>query len=176
MDALGFMLFPTPIGDCALAWSAAGIVAAWLPESHAAALRARVRRKLPQAPESLAPPAVQQAAQRIVSLLHGERDDLRDVTLDYGDLPPFNRRVYEASRAIGPGHTRTYGELAQALGEPGAARAVGQALGRNPLPIIVACHRVLAAGGKAGGFSAPGGVITKHRLLEIEGALERGLF
>ena len=85
-------------------------------------------------------------------------------------VPDFHRRVYEAARRIGPGHTRTYGELAAELGEPGAARAVGQALGANPFAVIVPCHRVLAAGGRGGGFSAPGGVDTKLRLLEIERA------
>ena len=85
-------------------------------------------------------------------------------------VPDFDRRVYAEARSIAPGETRTYGEIAARLGDPGLSRAVGQALGRNPFVIVVPCHRVLAAGGKAGGFSAPGGVETKRRLLEIEGA------
>jgi methylated-DNA-[protein]-cysteine S-methyltransferase len=116
------------------------------------------------------PPEVVHAIDGITSLLRGEPIDLLDVVLDLDGVPEFHRRVYELTRQILPGETRTYGELATALGEPGAARAVGQALGRNPFPIVVPCHRVLAAGGKYGGFSAPGGVTTKLRLLEIEGA------
>ena len=108
--------------------------------------------------------------ERIVALLHGQRDDLTDLRLDMAGVPDFHRRVYDAARRIGPGHTRSYGELAAGLGEPGAARAVGQALGANPFAVIVPCHRVLAAGGRGGGFSAPGGVDTKLRLLEIERA------
>jgi len=116
------------------------------------------------------PPEVAHAIEGITALLRGEPIDLLDVVLDMDGVPEFHRRVYERTRQILPGETRTYGELATALGEPGAARAVGQALGRNPFPIVVPCHRVLAAGGKSGGFSAPGGVTTKMRLLEIEGA------
>ena len=85
-------------------------------------------------------------------------------------VPEFHRRVYEAARAIPPGNTLSYGDIAKRVGAPGAARAVGQALGRNPFPIVVPCHRVLAAGGKIGGFSAQGGVATKRRMLAIEGA------
>jgi O-6-methylguanine DNA methyltransferase len=101
----------------------------------------------------------------MTALLGGEPVDLSDLTLDLESLPPFQRRVCEAARAIPVGSTLTYGEIAARIGEPGAARAVGQALGANPFPIIVPCHRVLAAGGKPGGFSAPGGVTTKLRSL-----------
>ena len=106
----------------------------------------------------------------MTALLDGEPVDLSDLMLDLESLPPFQRRVCEAARAIPVGATLTYGEIATRIGEPGAARAVGQALGANPFPIIVPCHRVLAAGGKPGGFSAPGGVTTKLRLLATEGA------
>ncbi|MEW6707594.1 MAG: methylated-DNA--[protein]-cysteine S-methyltransferase [Pseudomonadota bacterium] len=174
MHALGFTRFDTPIGACALAWNARGIAGAWLPERDAAALRLRVARRLPLAAEQAPPAAVQAAVERIVALLQGADDDLQDVALDYAAIPDFNRRVYDAARAIHPGQTLTYLQIALQLGEPGAARAVGQALGRNPFPILVPCHRVLAAGGKAGGFSAPGGVVTKYRLLEIEGAFRQG--
>jgi methylated-DNA-[protein]-cysteine S-methyltransferase len=174
MHALGFTLFPTPIGACALAWNARGIAGVWLPEQDEAALRQRIARRLPLRLEQAPTPAMQQAAARITALLHGGDDDLRDLVLDLSAIPVFHQRVYDAARHIPPGRTLTYLEVALQLGEPGAARAVGQALGRNPFPIVVPCHRVLAAGRKAGGFSAPGGVFTKYRLLEIEGAFRQG--
>jgi methylated-DNA-[protein]-cysteine S-methyltransferase len=102
--------------------------------------------------------------------MHGERVDLTFIQLDMDSLPQFHQRVYEIARSIPPGATLTYGEIATRLGDPGSARAVGQALGRNPIPVIVPCHRVMAAGGKTGGFSAPGGAATKLNLLAIEGA------
>jgi methylated-DNA-[protein]-cysteine S-methyltransferase len=174
MQAIGFCLFPTEIGPCALAWGPQGIVGAWLPEADEAALLARVRRRLPQTPPADPPPALQRAIERITALLKGgSDDDLSDLELDLSAQPDFHRRVFEIARTIPPGRTLSYGEVAQALGDATLARAVGQALGRNPFPIIVPCHRVLAAGGKAGGFSAPGGVKTKARLLEIEGAFKR---
>ena len=138
----------------------------------------RARRRLgpPASPLSrrrrgLAPAAERAGAiARINALLAGGRDDLVDLALDLDSVAPFNRRVYEIARAIPPGETSTYGQIAKAMGEPGAARAIGKALGDNPWPIIVPCHRVLAADGKSGGFSAPGGVDTKARLLTIERA------
>ncbi|RZJ10583.1 MAG: MGMT family protein, partial [Haliea sp.] len=96
--------------------------------------------------------------------------DLSDIPLDMAGVPPFHRRVYEIARAIPPGRVLTYGEVAQRLGEPGAARAVGQALGHNPFAPVIPCHRVLAANRQGGGFSAGGGVSTKLRMLEIERA------
>jgi methylated-DNA-[protein]-cysteine S-methyltransferase len=102
----------------------------------------------------------------------GEAADLMPIALDLSQVPEFHRRIYALARANPPGAPRTYGEIAAALGEPGAARAVGQAMGANPFPIIMPCHRVLAAGGETGGFSAPGGVATKLLLLAIEGAAE----
>jgi methylated-DNA-[protein]-cysteine S-methyltransferase len=104
-------------------------------------------------------------------LLGGARQDLASVPLDFSGVPSFNRRAYEVARTIPPGKTLTYGDIAHRLGQPGSAQAVGQAMGHNPFPIIVPCHRVLAAGGKDGGFSARGGVGTKRRMLVIEGAL-----
>ncbi|HQY68940.1 MAG TPA: MGMT family protein [Pseudomonadales bacterium] len=101
----------------------------------------------------------------------GARDDLRDLVLDLDDITEFHRRVFATARAIAPGNTITYGELARRLGTPGAARAVGQALGANPFPIVVPCHRIVAADGSLGGFSAPGGARTKRRMLQIEGAI-----
>jgi methylated-DNA-[protein]-cysteine S-methyltransferase len=169
MDA-GFTLFDTPIGPCGLAWDAAGIVGTLLPEASAEATRARLQRRHRTAREMPPPPAMQHATERIRGLLEGGADDLKDLELDLTGVQAFHQRVYALTRAIAPGRTRTYGELALELGAPHAARAVGQALGSNPFPIIVPCHRVLAAGGFSGGFSAPGGTRTKLMLLQIERA------
>jgi methylated-DNA-[protein]-cysteine S-methyltransferase len=117
---------------------------------------------------------VQRGIDGIVALLRGEQRDLNDVSIDAEDLPAFNRKVYDITRAIPPGATLTYGEIAERLGDKLLARDVGQALGQNPIPLIVPCHRVLAASGKTGGFSAPGGVASKLRLLTIEGAQPNG--
>jgi methylated-DNA-[protein]-cysteine S-methyltransferase len=170
MTAEGFAWFETAIGRCAIVWSACGIAGVQLPEASDAATRTRLLRQFPNA-EAGAPPAhAQNAIERISALLLGEPADLSALPLDLAGVPLFNVRVYEVARTIPPGATLTYGEIAARLGEPGAARAVGQALGENPFPIIVPCHRVLAAGGKFGGFSANGGLATKARLLTIEGA------
>lgn len=165
-----FALFATPVGPCGLVWAARGLVGVLLPEANVGATRARAQRRFGGAHEAEAPTDIRQVMLRIVGLLSGEPDSLQDIKLDTSALPPFNLRVYELARGILPGQTLTYGEVAARLGDPQLARAVGQALGANPFPIIVPCHRVLAAGGKSGGFSAPGGARTKLRLLEIEGA------
>jgi methylated-DNA-[protein]-cysteine S-methyltransferase len=170
----GFFLFDTPIGTCGIAWGDRGVVGVQLPEGSAAAARARLRRGFPDAQESPPPPEVQRALDAIIALLGGEPRDLSFVELDMRQVPPFHRRVYEVARTIPPGATLAYGEVAARLGEPGAARDVGSALGRNPFPIVVPCHRVVAAGGKLGGFSARGGVKTKLRLLSIEGVQAPG--
>ena len=168
--ATGYAWFDTPLGDCAIVWSDAGVRGLMLPGADRTRTRASLRRRHPQAAEAPMPPAVAAAVTSLRALLAGQPLALDEVALDMDDVPVFHRRVYEAARRIGPGRTCTYGELAGALGEPGAARAVGQALGANPFAIIVPCHRVLAAGGKPGGFSAPGGVSTKLRLLATEGS------
>ena len=165
-----FCLFDTAAGGCALVWGEGGIVGVLLPEPTDQATRLKARRRYPGAAEAASTPELQRVIERIRGLLAGGRDDLEDIVLDLSAIPPFNRRVYAVARAIHPGSTRSYGEIAAELGEPHAARAVGQALGANPFPIIVPCHRVLAAHAKSGGFSAPGGTRTKLRLLEIEGA------
>jgi len=169
MTATGVTLFDTPIGRCGLAWRAQGIVGVQLPEA-AGVKRARLLRRFPDALESRPPPNVIDAIAKVVLHLAGEAPDLDSIELDMKGVPEFDRRVYEITRAIPRGRTRSYGEVAAALGDPGAARAVGQSLGRNPFPIIVPCHRVLAAAGQPGGFSAHGRVATKLRLLAIEGA------
>ena len=170
MKTLSYCLFATAIGACGIAWSAQGITSVSLPEAHEAKLRASSMPRFPETQEKPPPPAVARAITRIQALLRGERDDLRDIGLDDADLPAFNKRVYDVARRIDPGSTRTYGDIAKELGDPLLAREVGQALGRNPFPIIVPCHRVLAADGKTGGFSATGGVATKFRMLAIERA------
>jgi methylated-DNA-[protein]-cysteine S-methyltransferase len=174
MTANGFTLFDTAIGRCGIAWSGRGIAAVQLPEADDRRTRARLLRRLPDAHEAAAPPDVQRAIDGIGALLNGAASDLSTVVLDLEGVPAFHRRVYEVARTIPPGSTLSYGDVAAQLGEPGSARAVGQALGRNPFPIIVPCHRVVAAGGKPGGFSANGGVATKLRMLAIEGAVRQG--
>ena len=164
-------LFATPIGECGIAWSTRGICAVQLPESTPAATRARLQQRLPQASSDAPPPPVRRAMAAIVRLLKGKTRELGPLAIDYGHASEFHRRVCEAARAIPAGQTLTYGELAARLGKPGAARAVGGVMARNSLPIIVPCHRVLAAGGRPGGFSAPGGVTTKLRMLRLEGAI-----
>ena len=170
MTAQGFALFDSAIGRCAVAWSARGIAGVLLPEARELAIRRRMQRRFPQAREAAPPPGVQLVVDGIVALLRGEASDLSAATLDMDGVAPFERRVYEVARTIPPGATLTYGEIAARLGERGLARDVGRALGRNPFPIIVPCHRVLAAGGKPGGFSANGGITTKLRMLSIERA------
>lgn len=170
MTAHEFALFDTPVGRCGIAWGGRGIVGVQLPEAGEGATRARMLERFPGAREAPPPPDVQRALDAIAALLRGEASDLSGVVLDMEGVPPFHRRVYEAARAIPPGETCSYGDLAARLGAPGAARAVGQALRRNPFAMVVPCHRVLAAGGKVGGFTANGGVSTKLRLLALEGA------
>jgi len=165
-----FALFETAVGTCAIAWGPRGIVGVQLPEADGPKTRARLVRRFPEAREADPPAPVQGVIERIVALLRGEAVELSDAALDMEHLPEFDRRVYAVARTIGPGATLSYGEIAGRLGERSLARDVGQALGRNPFPLIVPCHRVLAAGGKVGGFSANGGVTTKLRLLTIERA------
>jgi methylated-DNA-[protein]-cysteine S-methyltransferase len=168
MTAYGFTLFDTAIGRCGAAWSDRGLVGVQLPEAGEAETRARMLQRFPAAAETAAPRKVQLAIDNIVALLCGEPSDLSAIALDMEGLAPFHRRVYEVARTIPPGKTLPYGEVAARAGAPGAARAVGQALGHNPFPIIVPCHRVVSAGGKIGGFSAHGGTATKRRMLAIE--------
>ena len=169
-----FALFETPIGQCGIVWGDRGISAVQLPEVSERETRVRLLRGRANAVEEQPPIDVQRAVDAIVALLRGEQSDLSAIVLDMRGVPAFHTRVFEIARVIPVGETRTYGSIATQLGEPGAARAVGQALGRNPFPIIVPCHRVLAAGGKLGGFSGSGGNATKLRMLAIEGAQFQG--
>ena len=174
MTVRGFTFFDTSIGRCGIAWSERGIVAVQLPESRDTETRARLLRHYPDAIEATPPPDVQRALDSIVSLMAGEDADLSHAVLDMQRISPFHRKVYEAARSVSPGATRSYGEVAKQLGSAGSARAVGQALGRNPFAIVVPCHRVLAADGRIGGFSANGGIATKLRMLSIEAARAGG--
>src|SRR5690606_21442649 len=180
--ARGHAVFPTAIGHCGIAWERDALVGVLLPEGSEEATRARMRRlhaDLPATGIDSVPAFVRQSLDRIAAMLRGQPDDLRDLPLDMAGVPPFHRRVYALVRDIAPGHTLTYGEVAARLGDPTAARAVGQALGRNPFAPVIPCHRVLASGSRAGGFSAGGGVDTKLRMLQAEGARmsrEPGLF
>jgi methylated-DNA-[protein]-cysteine S-methyltransferase len=166
----GFILFDAAIGRCGIAWHGSRVTGVQLPEGNELKTRARLQRRCPPAHEASPPPEVERAIAGIVALLRGEPSDLSAIALDMEGVPEFERRVYEVARTIPPGATLSYGEIAARLGERGLAREVGHALGRNPFPLIVPCHRVLAAGGKAGGFSANGGLTTKLRLLSIERA------
>ncbi|HVE53374.1 MAG TPA: MGMT family protein [Ramlibacter sp.] len=175
----GCCLFDTAIGACGVAWTDDALAAVQLPETTRDRTLQRMLRHCGEAGEADPPAFVQAAITRIRQLLEGARDDLADLPLDLQGVPPFHRKVYAVARGIPPGQVLTYGEVARRLGEPGASRAVGQALGHNPFAPVVPCHRVLAAGGRSGGFSAEGGADTKLRMLEIEKARfsdEPGLF
>ncbi len=168
MDGYGATFFETPLGLCGLAWSPRGVRSLQLPEETPEATRARLMRRT-GAPFERKPPAeIEEIVARIGRLLAGRAVDLSDIALDMDRIGAFEAQVYVAARFIPCGETRTYGEIARAIGATNGARDVGQALGRNPFAIIVPCHRVVAANGKTGGFSAGGGVTTKLRILEIE--------
>src|SRR4051812_22882316 len=174
VSGAAFTLFPTAVGLCALVWRDGHVIGAALPEASEEATRARLRLRFPGAEEGAPPPPITKAIDLVQRLLAGEKVDLASIAIDLSRCDEFERRVYAAAAAIPRGEIRTYGELAAAIGAPGAARAVGTALGRNPIPIIIPCHRILASGGKSGGFSAPGGTATKFRMLAIEGAKRPG--
>lgn len=170
MSSIGYTLFDTAVGRCGIAWSERGISAIMLPESDDEATRKRLLRRVGSAPETSSPANIQQAIAAIRSLLEGERIDLSTIAVDLEGMPDFNLQVYDIARKIPAGETLTYGDIAKRLGDVQLSRAVGQAMGQNPVPIVVPCHRVVAAGGKTGGFSAPGGSRTKLKILAIERA------
>ena len=165
-----YALFETPIGWAGIAWREAGLVGVHLPERDPEVARRSFLRRFPEITEAQPPAAIAETIAAIRRLLAGEAVDLSAVPLDLSQTPAFHAKVYEIARAIPPGETLTYGQVAERLGDKLLARDVGQALGKNPWPIVVPCHRVVAAGGKLGGFSARGGVNTKLKLLAIEGA------
>jgi O-6-methylguanine DNA methyltransferase len=168
-DLPRFALFETAIGRCTAAWTDKGLVCVQLPEASDGASRVRLLSRHPGAREERPRGEAKLAIDAMRAHLAGELGLLDHVRIDDAGLPGFHRRVYEALRRVPPGETLGYGELAARVGSPAAARAVGQAVGKNPFPIVVPCHRVLASGGRAGGFSAHGGVETKRRMLAIEG-------
>ena len=174
----GVFYFPTSLGRCAVVWGPRGVRSVRLPEASEGETRGRIAMDHPDAREMDPPNGIRHAALAIARLLEGDGADLRSVSLDFEVVPPFHRKVYEAARGIAPGETRTYGELAARSGRPGAARAVGQAMARNPFLLVVPCHRVVASNGTLGGFSAHGGLETKRRLVELEAvsaAIVRGM-
>ena len=171
-----YVFFDTALGRCAIAWGPGGIAAVELPGADERSTRRRIGRSLPGAVEAVPPADVERAIAEIAALMDGEPRDLAAIVLDMDGVGEFERRVYEVARSVPPGETITYGDIAARIGERGAAQAVGRALGRNPFPIVVPCHRVLAADGSLRGFSAPGGIETKRRMLAIEGAGAPTLF
>jgi len=168
MTVQQFTIFDTALGHCGIVWTARGIAGVNLPEGSDEKTRARLRKRFPDAQEEAPPPTVQQIIRDVIALVAGEKIDFSYVELDHAPLPAFSQRVYAIVRNIPIGHTLTYGDVAKQLGDVSLSREVGQAMGRNPTPIIMPCHRVVAASGKTGGFSAPGGVDTKMTLLSIE--------
>ena len=170
MERTGYTLFATAIGACGIAWNRPGITALQLAEASCAATRRRLQQRCPGLSDVPAPPEVGDAIRGVVALLEGELVDLAAVILDFATASAWDRAVYRTVRTIPAGEIRTYGEVAADLGDRTLARDVGQALGRNRIPIIMPCHRVTAARGKTGGFSARGGAATKLRLLAIESA------
>lgn len=167
----GHFLFDTPFGRAGVAWSERGITVVQFPEASDERTLERLHAQSPLA-TSMAPPppAVASAIERLRRHLEHGREDLSAIALDMAAVPAFYQRVYEAARRIGPGRTVSYGELARELGSPTLSRAVGTAMAKNPFVVVVPCHRVMAAKGGAGGFSAHGGLRSKARLLSLEGA------
>jgi methylated-DNA-[protein]-cysteine S-methyltransferase len=170
MTQTHYALFETAIGTAGIAWGERGLIGVHLPERDPENNRRSFERRFPGVTEAAIPDGLMPTVEGIRALMRGEKADLTSAPLDIGRVPAFNAKVYEIARAIPPGETLTYGEIAQRLGDKLLARDVGAALGANPWPIVVPCHRVTAAGGKPGGFSARGGVNTKLKLLAIEGA------
>lgn len=164
-----YLLFPTAFGTCGIAWRDGGLTRLQLPEHDVSATERRLSPHGAAAKSGDEPPWVQWAIVALQRYFVGRTVDFNGILVDLERCSPFHQRIYAALREIGWGKTTTYGALAAEVGAPDAARAIGQAMGRNPVPIIIPCHRVLASGGRIGGFSAPGGATTKERLLELEG-------
>jgi methylated-DNA-[protein]-cysteine S-methyltransferase len=168
-------LVDTALGAIGLAWRVTprgvAIVRLQLPAGDQAATEQALTRRLDSARATVLPDEIARIAGMIRAYAAGDSVDFSGVEVDVGPVEPIRRAIYAALRKLGHGETLTYGELADRAGFPGLAQAVGQAMGRNPVPLIIPCHRVLAAGGKLGGFSAPGGVTTKERMLKLERAI-----
>ena len=165
-----YLVFETAAGFCGIAWNGVGITSLRLPAKSAEAAERAMRRRAPDAEPGAPTPAVTEAVAAVKRYFAGEETDFSGFELDLGEQEAFFRQVYAAARRVGWGHTTSYGALTKEVGAgPEAARDVGQAMARNPVPLIIPCHRVLAAGGKIGGFSAPGGSAAKLRMLALEG-------
>ena len=168
----GATTFETALGTCGVAWSPRGITAVELPSSRPLRMLERLRRQAGTTGHTEPPDRIRDAIAAMTALLGGERRDLRAIELDLEGASEFELAVWERARRVPAGETITYGEIAKSIAVEGDARDVGKAMGSNRCPIVVPCHRVVAAGGNLGGFSAPGGVETKRRMLEIEGAIQ----
>jgi methylated-DNA-[protein]-cysteine S-methyltransferase len=170
-QAAHYLIFETAVGFCGIAWSALGVTRFQLPTKSAESAERLLLRRTPGAERRAPPPEIAATVEAAQRYFQGEETDFSDVRLDLSDQDAFFRRVYDAARKVGWGGTTTYGALAKELAAgPEGARDVGQAMAKNPVALIIPCHRVLAAGGKIGGFSAPGGATAKQRMLELEGA------
>ncbi len=177
MIQAAYCLFETPLGACGIAWKEQGasriprvVTFFQLPEATRSLTEKRIAANSGGRKALVPPPSIAGIIKKVQKHLHGDVQDFRDIAVDLDAAAPFARQVYEAVRKIPAGRTMTYGELATDMNRPTAPRAVGQALGRNPIPLLIPCHRVLASGNKPGGFSAHGGLETKAKMLEIEGA------
>ena len=165
----GYCVFDTAIGTCGVAWSARGVTRIQLPAANRTATERLLRMRAAGAAAETPPPPIAELIASLRQYFAGERVDFSAVTVDLSaDVEELHRRVYDVARTVDWGHTVTYGDIARGLGQPDA-REIGQALSRNPVPIVVPCHRVVGSGNKLGGFSAPGGQATKERLLALEG-------
>lgn len=173
---MAWQLFETRIGWCGIAWNARGLVRLQLPAGDRGATEAELRQRLPADLDTTAPPPISviNVIAELLRYLEGEPIDFSSIAVDFGDRGIGERKIYAALRTVHWGETVSYGELAQRAGLPGAAQAVGAAMAKNPVPVVVPCHRVLAAHGRIGGFSAPGGIATKEKLLALEGVFVDG--
>jgi methylated-DNA-[protein]-cysteine S-methyltransferase len=165
-----YLVFETALGFCAIAWNDKGVVRFRLPEPNAEATEQALLRRLPDATPAAPPPAIAEAVAAAQAYFSGQQTDFSGVPVDLGKQSELFEKIYAAARRLGWGETTTYGAMAKQFGSDWEiARDVGQAMAKNPIPLIIPCHRVLAAGGKIGGFSAPGGAATKAKMLEMEG-------
>lgn len=164
-----YCLFETDFGPVGVAWSERGLTYLQLPEADRSATEERLAQRAGSLGPSPPPSPIAQAIAELERYFSGERVDFAGIALDLTGVAPFYCEVYDAARRVGWGETATYGDLARQVGSAGAARGVGQALSRNPVAVIIPCHRILASGNKVGGFSAFGGTVSKERLLALEG-------
>jgi len=165
----GYCIIATAWGPLGLAWSEVGLLRVQLTDIDGATTKGRLLHKLPEPEEADPPDWLAPTTTELQRYFSGKPVAFSAIPLDLEKIAPFHRAVYDQTLLVGFGHTVTYGELAARAGQPGAAQAVGQAMGRNPMPVIIPCHRVLASNNKLGGFSAPGGQTTKLMLLDLEG-------